>query len=122
MAVRTKSIYAPVEPSDGRRILVTRYHPRGVRRTKYDEWDRSLAPSAGLLKSHKSGDIGWDDFERLLQQELRASPDSVRSIRELHAYSQTQTITLLCYEPAGSQCHRHLLRKIIEEPVLLGAL
>ncbi len=120
MAVRTKSIYAPAEPSDGRRILVTRHHPRGVKRTKYDVWDRRLAPSAVLLKSYKSGDVGWADFERRLLQELGTSPDSVSSIRELHAYSRTHTITLLCYEPAGSPCHRYLLKKIIGDPALLG--
>ncbi|MDE0267059.1 MAG: DUF488 family protein, partial [Thaumarchaeota archaeon] len=120
MAVKTKSIYAPAGPSDGRRILVTRYHPRGVKRSKYDAWDRSLAPRAKLLKAYKDKDLEWADFERRPLQELRASPDSVSSIRELHACSRTHDITLLCYEPAGRPCHRRLLKKIIGDPALLG--
>ena len=123
MAVKTKSIYAPAEPSDGRRILVTRYHPRGVRRTRYDEWDRSLAPSARLLKKYRGLlDVAWAEFERALLLELGANPDSMRAVRRLHEYSRTHDIMLLCYEAAGRPCHRHLLKKIIGDPALLGCL
>lgn len=92
MSIKTKSIYAPAETSDGRRILVTRYHPRGVKRTRYDEWDRSLAPSARLLKKYRGLlDVDWAEFERALLLELGANPDSMRVVRRLHAYSRTHT-------------------------------
>ena len=117
--IKTKSIYETAGKFDGWRILVTRYHPRGTRRQAYDAWARSLAPSAALLRKYKNGDVQWPEFERLLLLELAANPDAVRMINSLHRYARKRPATLLCYEPAGRPCHRHLLKGIIEEPELL---
>ncbi len=45
--VKTKCLYDPVEESDGDRILVTRYWPRGVskERLSITDWLRNLALS-----------------------------------------------------------------------------
>jgi uncharacterized protein YeaO (DUF488 family) len=50
--VKTKSVYDPVEESDGDRILVTQYWPRGIskERLRLTEYRKELAPSVGLLK------------------------------------------------------------------------
>jgi uncharacterized protein YeaO (DUF488 family) len=55
--VRTKSVYDPADPSDGRRVLVTRYWPRGIPRAAVDEYVRKLGPSRELLHAFKRGVI-----------------------------------------------------------------
>ena len=43
--IKTKAIRDKAEESDGTRVLVTRYHPRGTKKEHYDKWFRELAPS-----------------------------------------------------------------------------
>jgi len=46
--IKTKSIYDKKELSDGTRILITRYYPRGIGKEKFDRWYRELSPSKCL--------------------------------------------------------------------------
>jgi uncharacterized protein YeaO (DUF488 family) len=48
--VRTRRVYDPPEPADGRRVLVDRLWPRGLakERAGLDEWAKDLAPSTEL--------------------------------------------------------------------------
>jgi uncharacterized protein YeaO (DUF488 family) len=50
--VTIKRIYEAPEPGDGRRVLVDRLRPRGVRRQRaaLDEWLRDLAPSTARCR------------------------------------------------------------------------
>ena len=41
--IRTKSIYDPKEESDGIRILITRYWPRGIKKEHFDKWYKELS-------------------------------------------------------------------------------
>ena len=43
--LKTKSIYKPKEQGDGKRILVSRLHPRGIKKSQYDTWLKELSPS-----------------------------------------------------------------------------
>ena len=118
--IKTKSIYKPVEEEeDGLRVLITRWYPRGVKREKYDIWMRELAPSAELLKKYKNSEIKWTDFSKNLLSELRNNADSIEAINTLHAKGSLENITLLCHEKDGEQCHRHMIKNLIDKPKLL---
>ena len=117
--IKTKSIYKPVEKEDGLRVLITRWHPRGVRREKYDIWVRELAPSAELLKKYKNSEIKWADFSKSLLSELQDNTDSIEAIHALQTKGDMENITLLCHEKDGEPCHRHMVKNLIEEPSLL---
>ncbi len=54
--VKTKSAYDPVEESDGERILVARYWPRGLskERLSLTEHLKDVAPSIELLRDWKA--------------------------------------------------------------------
>lgn len=117
--IKTKSIYKPIEEDDGLRVLITRFYPRGVKREKYDIWVRELAPSAELLKRYKNTEINWNDFKITLLSELSDSIDSIEAIHALRTRNNMENITLLCYEKDGCPCHRHMIRDLIEEPILL---
>ena len=114
--IKTKSIYNPKEYGDGIRILVTRFYPRGVRKSHFDNRVRELAPSAELLQNYKNHSIGWEEFAMYFKEELQ-NDTSIEIINKLR--STRRNITLLCYEPDGTPCHRHLLHDIIDDPSLL---
>ena len=49
--IKTKCLYYPKDISDGERILITRYWPRGIKKEHFDRWDKELSPSRNLLKN-----------------------------------------------------------------------
>jgi len=74
--------------------------------------DRALAPSAELLNDWKKGLISWQEYEKRYLQEMSAQQGK---IRELAKRAESETITLLCFEPEDNpHCHRHLLKGLIE--------
>lgn len=119
--IKTRSIYAPADENDGFSVLITRFYPRGIRREKYDEWLRELAPSRELLKRYKAGEINWEGFLTELLSELRNNDDSTDAIRMLNTKSNMQDITLLCYEKDGLPCHRHLIKELVGNPSMLAS-
>ncbi len=114
MAVRTKSIYGPVEQSDGQRFLVTRFWPRGLSKARLalTAWLRSLAPSRELLKRWKAGEISWPEYEIRYREEMSGQQEE---INRLASKAARGTMTLLCFEREGDpHCHRHILKRMIE--------
>jgi uncharacterized protein YeaO (DUF488 family) len=119
MTVRTKSIFQPAERQDGYRILITRFYPRGVPRERFNEWAYGLSPSPELLFAYKEGRIDWDTFAHEFVVQLGREAGCAEAIQTLHELSQTEDITLLCFEKDGNPCHRHLVRDVVENPRLL---
>ncbi len=112
--VKTKRVYDPAEASDGDRILVTRYWPRGISRERLSitEWLRNLAPSKELLRDWKKQRISWEEYTVRYHEEMQGQQEA---IRDLANRARRSTITLLCFEREDDPCcHRHLLKKLIE--------
>jgi len=103
--LKIKRVYEPREKSDGARILVMRLWPRGVRKSRIDEWNRDLAPSRELLSAIKHEGLPWRDFVRRFWKEIR--PEAVDALRRR---ARRETITLLCACADERHCHRGLLR------------
>ena len=112
--IKTKSIYDKEEDSDGIRILVTRYYPRGMRKEKFDRWYRELSPSAKLLKSFKDGEISQNVFFHYFCRDLRADQKKMKLCGQLAKESVNKNITLLCYEREENICHRYYVKLTCE--------
>lgn len=117
--LKTKSIYKSKEKGDGKRILVSRLHPRGVKKSQYDIWLKELSPSIDLIHEYKTDEISWKKFFSKYKKELEKNPEAMETLRVLRKKSKTDHITLLCFEPDGIPCHRHVLREILKKPKLL---
>jgi uncharacterized protein YeaO (DUF488 family) len=112
--VKTKSVYDPVEESDGQRILVARFWPRGLSKERLSlaAWNRDVAPSAELVRDWKAQDIDWKTYESRYRKEIRTRKPGIMDLVER---ARAGTITLLCYEQEDDpHCHRHLLKRMIE--------
>lgn len=110
--LKTKPIYASADPSDGQRVLVTRFYPRGIKREHFDDWMRELAPSPALLRLYKQGRITPADYsiEYLIEIDNTRARQALRKLKQ---DADTKNVTLLCYEPEGEFCHRCILKKLI---------
>ena len=94
MAFKIKRAYKKPSRTDGRRVLVDRLWPRGVRKeqTRVDEWLKDLAPSADLRKWFAHDPSRWEEFRRRYLQELQEKPDA---INELRRAGRRGTVTLI---------------------------
>ena len=113
--VKTKSVYDPVKESDGQRILVSRYWPRGLSRERLSltEHLKDVAPSVELLQDWKDGNISWDEYKERYHQEMAQQYETISKLAKM---ASDKTITLLCFEREDNpHCHRHLLKKLIDK-------
>lgn len=78
-AIRLSRVYDHDDPVPGRRILVERLWPRGVRREdlEIDGWAKDAAPSAGLRAWFGHDPARWTEFRRRYFAELDHHPDAV---------------------------------------------
>lgn len=92
--VRLKRAYEPAAPADGYRVLVDRLWPRGVsrERARLNEWERELAPSAGLRRWFGHDPGRFDEFRRRYVDELRAQRPRIARLRRR---AREGTVTLV---------------------------
>lgn len=83
--IDTKRIYDPPAKSDGRRILVDRVWPRGLRKedVALDEWLKEVAPSTELRKWFGHSADRWDEFRKRYHAELEQNGEAVAKLVEL---------------------------------------
>jgi uncharacterized protein YeaO (DUF488 family) len=117
--IKTKSIYDSIGNSDGIRILITRYWPRGIKKENFDKWYKELSPSKNLLKNYKEGRIDFQLFEKLFRNEIMENKNIIDICKNIAKEAVNgKEVTLLCYEKDESNCHRKSIRKLCEEELL----
>lgn len=72
-----------------------------------------LSPSWDLLNDYKQGKINWDGYVDRFKQEMN-NDVCIAAMRKIKWMSKNRDIYLICYEKSGN-CHRHILKKMIEE-------
>jgi uncharacterized protein YeaO (DUF488 family) len=92
--IRIKRAYEPQARGDGRRILVERLWPRGMKKEDLhaDEWMKDVAPSTELRQWFGHKVERWDEFRRRYQRELNAKPEAWAPLLEA---SKRGAVTLL---------------------------
>jgi uncharacterized protein YeaO (DUF488 family) len=118
MEIRTRRWNDPPERGDGRRLLVCRYRPRGVRKEDetWDAWCKELAPSVELHAAYygkHAPPIGLDEYRRRYLAEMRAQEARIAQLARRCASGET--LTLLCSSACVDErrCHRTLLAELI---------
>lgn len=110
--IRLKRIYEPPSDDDGYRVLSTRYWPRGVPRSRVDEYTTKTAPSRDLLREFKHEGLSWEEYVPRYFEEMEAEVAG-NDIKRLAELARSGTITLMCVCEDENRCHRSLLRELI---------
>ena len=111
--LKTKRIYEAAEESDGRRILVDRLWPRGMKkeRAKLDVWAKEITPSPELRKLYHTGGIPFEGFAADYLDELEASDEAKAFARKLRTYLAEGDVTLVYSTKNTEQNHVQVLMR-----------
>lgn len=112
--VRLKRVYAAPSADDGRRVLVERLWPRGVRKADaaLDEWLRDIAPSPELRRWYGHDPDKWPEFRRRYREELAAREDL---LARLQAFRAEGPLTLVFAARDPERSSAAVLREALEE-------
>jgi uncharacterized protein YeaO (DUF488 family) len=83
--VKLKRAYESPADGDGRRVLVDRLWPRGVKKTEagIDQWMKELAPSTELRKWFGHDPDRWEEFRRRYEAEILGHRDELDRLQGL---------------------------------------
>jgi uncharacterized protein YeaO (DUF488 family) len=92
--LQIKRTYDPPARGDGRRILVERLWPRGMKKEAVaaDAWMKDVAPSTQLRQWFGHQVERWEEFRRRYRKELSANRDAWEPILDAE---ERGTVTLL---------------------------
>lgn len=73
-----------------------------------------LSPSWELLKKIKREKWSFQEYKIKLLEELSLNPKVIPKLEEMRKIAEKKTLFLVCYEKDPSQCHRSIIKKLIE--------
>jgi uncharacterized protein YeaO (DUF488 family) len=81
--IKIKRAYSEPEPDDGRRFLVDRIWPRGVKRAdlNIESWLKDVAPSNALRKWFGHDPQKWAEFQKRYFAELDVNLEAWRPLK-----------------------------------------
>jgi uncharacterized protein YeaO (DUF488 family) len=113
--IQIKRVYEQPEKSDGRRILVDRLWPRGVKKSELemDDWAKDLAPSPALRKQFGHKPENWKWFRSQYKKELRDEPQKEK-LEALAQQSRKTKVTLLYAAHDEKINHARVLKEVLD--------
>jgi uncharacterized protein YeaO (DUF488 family) len=111
--VKIKKVYEPVSEQDGKRILVDRIWPRGLKKeeARLDEWLREIAPSTPLRKWFGHDPGKWPAFRKKYKEELKSHADLIKRLR---SEAKKKTVTLLFSARNEDQNQAVVLKEVLD--------
>jgi uncharacterized protein YeaO (DUF488 family) len=112
--IKIKRAYDPLSSDDGKRILVDRLWPRGIKKedAAIDEWLKDIAPSTELRRWYSHDPAKWGEFKKRYKIELK---DKIGIVDRLRQESKKRTITFLFSAKERELNNAVALKQFIEE-------
>ena len=112
MSFTIKRIYETPKPSDGRRVLVDRLWPRGMKKTDahLDDWIKDVAPSPALRTWFGHEPERFAEFRRRYKAELKGNA----AVSELRAAGRRSKVTLLYAAHDPKVNHAIVLKSVLD--------
>jgi uncharacterized protein YeaO (DUF488 family) len=122
MAIRVVRLGSPRGRGEGLRLGTVRRPLRGVPKREcatrdfYDVWVPELAPSEDLVKQGLGAEDerSWRTFVRRYRAAMKR-PAAARLLALLAALSRRTELSVGCYCPDETRCHRSVLRALLLE-------
>lgn len=111
--IKLKRVYDEVSKQDGKRILIDRVWPRGVKKEdlEHDEWYKDLAPSTELRKWFDHDEEKWEEFKKKYKKELNDHKDILKEIRQS---ADGHNVTLLYAAKDEDHNNAVVLKEVLE--------
>lgn len=111
--IKVKRVYELPAPEDGKRFLVERLWPRGLKKEELqlDGWLKEVAPSDALRKWFGHEPKKWEEFQRRYFHELEAKPEAWQPLLEAARHGD---VTLLFSAKDESHNNAVALRRFLE--------
>ena len=102
---------------EGKYILVTRWCPKSLDLSKFDDavWEPILSPSDNLLASYKNATMTKVDMLNKYKEYLSSSLAVREAILKIAEKAKQEDVFLICYEKEAFECHRSILAQYISE-------
>jgi uncharacterized protein YeaO (DUF488 family) len=112
MTFSIKRVYDAPSPADGKRILVDRLWPRGLKKTDaaLDDWMKDVAPSVPLRLWFGHEPQRFAEFGRKYEAQLARNP-ALAKLREL---GQAKRVTLLYAAHDPKVNHAVVLQSVLQ--------
>lgn len=114
--VRLRRVYDHSSPTIGKRVLVDRVWPRGLKKESLalDLWLRDLGPSDELRRWFSQRRERWEEFERRYRAELERPPQR-ELLDQLVRLADQGPVTLLYGARDEERNQAVVLRSMVEE-------
>lgn len=114
MQIQIKRAYAEVLASDGKRILVDRLWPRGLKKenAKIDLWPKEITPSTELRKWYAHDPEQWEVFQQCYRAEL---VEQAKMLQQIRAMAKQEQVTLITAAKSQDYNHEIVLKQVLEE-------
>ena len=111
MLLGIKRIYDKAGITEGKRVLVDRLWPRGVKRStsNIDVWLREVAPSTELREWFSHDPEKWEEFKERYRKELKGN----KAFDELVKMAREGDITLIY----SSKDEKHNNAEVLQEEI-----
>jgi uncharacterized protein YeaO (DUF488 family) len=99
-SIKIKRAYEPPSPEDGRRILVDRLWPRGLRKdaASLDLWSKDIAPTTSLRIWFDHRGDRFAEFKQRYRDELKSNPAVTDLLRQIGR--RNATLVYAAHDPA----------------------
>ena len=120
--IKMKRIYDAPEATDGRRILVDRLWPRGMKkeRAALSEWAKEVTPSPELRKLYHSGEMNFDLFAKAYLKELQESSGAAAFAEKCRSWLEESPVTLVYANKNPVENHVLVLRQWLLDTMRQG--
>ena len=114
--LKVKRVYDKKETSDGKRILIDRLWPRGLRteNAAIDEWLKEISPSDELRRWFNHDPEKWDEFRRRYRKEL-SSPEKREILERIAKQAAHSDVTLVYGARETEYNNARVLEELIGE-------
>jgi len=92
--IHLKRVYDKSDPGDGKRFLVERLWPRGIKKSEvhFDAWLNDVGPSTALRKWFGHDPKKWNEFRQRYFRELEKNSDAWK---EIQSAARSGEVTLI---------------------------
>ncbi|HXE96119.1 MAG TPA: DUF488 family protein [Dongiaceae bacterium] len=112
--IQIKRVYEPPDSHDGRRFLVERLWPRGMKKENLamEGWLKDVAPSAALRQWFGHDPAKWEIFRQRYSAELENNPAALAPLLDA---ARQGTVTLLYSAHDREHNSALLLKSFLDE-------